>query len=199
MDGQGHNPKGISINDLPKILSLAEKKLQRKLESVDNLLTYQLYPRKKSVKQFYGDPVYDNFCNLRLPYPMKLAWDKNVKINRFKCNKKVRNPLKAIFRDTLQHYGYEKIKELGLDLFAGCVNIRMKRGSKTSMSMHAWGIAVDLDSERNKLSWGKDKAIFAKAAYDKFWQIVESYGATSLGRTYNYDYMHFEFVCPNNK
>ena len=67
------------------------------------------------------------------------------------------------------------------------------RGAKT-WSMHAYGIAVDLDPERNQLKWGRDKAVFARPEYVPFWNIVESEGATSLGRARNYDWMHFQFA-----
>ncbi len=59
--------------------------------------------------------------------------------------------------------------------------------------MHAWGIAVDLDPERNPLRWGRDRASFAASAYEPFWTIVEAAGAPSLGRACNRDWMHFQF------
>jgi hypothetical protein len=64
----------------------------------------------------------------------------------------------------------------------------------TALSMHAWGIAVDLDPINNQLRWGKDRASFARPEYLPFWKIVEAHGATSLGRAKNYDWMHFQFA-----
>jgi len=85
----------------------------------------------------------------------------------------------------------EKIKELRLDLFGGCLNVRKMRGG-SSWSMHSWGIAVDLDPDKNQLTWGKDRASFAKSEYDPFWKIVADEGWTSLGKAENRDWMHFE-------
>ena len=82
---------------------------------------------------------------------------------------------------------------LGLDLFGGCFNYRPMRGG-TALSMHSWGIAYDGDPERNQLRWGRDRAEFAKPAFDPFWAIVEAHGAVSLGRARNYDWMHFQFA-----
>ena len=52
----------------------------------------------------------------------------------------------------------------------------------------------DIDPDNNQLKWGRDRASFAKPVYDKFWNIVENEGWNSLGRTKNYDYMHFSAV-----
>ena len=68
----------------------------------------------------------------------------------------------------------------------------MRGGSRKST--HAWGIAVDLDPENNRLRWGCDRALFARNEYKAFWEIVEDHGATSLGRSANYDWMHFQFA-----
>jgi hypothetical protein len=51
-----------------------------------------------------------------------------------------------------------------------------------------------MNPEQNQLRWGKDRAVFAKPEYDKFWEIVEKHGGVSLGRERNYDWMHFQFI-----
>ena len=66
----------------------------------------------------------------------------------------------------------------------------MRGGS--SWSMHSWGVAVDLDPDRNRLRWNSSKAYLARDEYKPFWKIVESEGWTSLGRERNYDWMHFQ-------
>ena len=142
--------------------------------------------------KFYGE-VGTNQTTLILPYKMKLAWDLNTEISKISCHIKVKDSLERIFQKTLSHYGLEKIKELRLDVFGGCLNVRKMRGG-SSWSMHSWGIAVDLDPDRNQLKWGKDKASFSKPEYDAFWKIVEDEGATSLGRAKNYDWMHWQFA-----
>jgi len=91
----------------------------------------------------------------------------------------------------LAHYGQAEIRRLRLDLFGGCYNYRRMRGG-SAWSTHAWGIALDFDPDRNQLSWGRDKASFAKAEFDKWWEIWENEGWTSLGRTKNYDWMHVQ-------
>lgn len=73
---------------------------------------------------------------------MRLAWERNTTVSTMRCHKLVAEPLLRIFQATLDHYGMEKIRELGLDLYGGCFNNRSIIGGKAT-SMHAWGIAVD--------------------------------------------------------
>jgi lysozyme family protein len=148
------------------------------------------WPLQKDVEKFYGK-VGENQATLITPYKMKLAWDTSTVVSKFSCHEKVHDSLARIFQKTLDEYGEAKIADLKLDYFGGCLNIRKMRGG-SSWSMHSWGIAVDLDPERNQLEMHKDVATFAKADYVPFWRIVESEGWVSLGRSRDYDWMHFQ-------
>lgn len=150
------------------------------------------WPTQREVPQFYGEPGGGQVM-LKLPYPMRLAWNTRQRVDRFSCHEKVHDAMGSIFEQTLAHYGQDGVQSLRLDLFGGCLNVRRMRGGR-AMSMHSWGIAVDLDPERNQLKWGRDRASFAKPDYAKFWEIVEAHGATSLGRARNYDWMHLQFA-----
>lgn len=139
---------------------------------------------------FYGSRG-SSLVKLQLPYPMKLAWDTSTVIQAFSCHQKVHDSAKRVLARVLDHYGLDQIRELRLDWFGGCYNERPIRGG-TRWSMHSWGIAVDFDPNRNKLEWGRDKAVFARPEYEKWWEFWEAEGWVSLGRDRNYDWMHVQ-------
>ena len=128
---------------------------------------------------------------LILPYPMRLAWYISTKVNKIQCHKLVHDQLKAIFEEILQVYGYEKIVELGIDLFGGCFNFRYMRGGNEP-SRHSWGIAIDLDPERNQLKETSATARFARPEYKPMIDIFYKHGFVGLGREENRDWMHFQ-------
>jgi hypothetical protein len=67
---------------------------------------------------------------------MRLSWDIDVLIKLLVTNSR---KLTNVFNDILKEYGYEKIVELGIDLYGGCFN------EVVQISRHSWGIAIDLD------------------------------------------------------
>jgi len=141
----------------------------------------------------YGkpDPNGGYLVSIDLPYPMRLAWDKKTTVNKMRCHKLVANKFKAVFTELLEVYGLEKIQELGIDLFGGCFNLRVMRGG-SEYSRHSWGVAIDLDPERNLLKETSKTARFARPEYKKMIDIFYKHGFVSLGREKNYDWMHFQ-------
>lgn len=152
----------------------------------------QNWPRQRDCQKFFGRPG-QNQTRLALPYPMRLAWDTDTIVRSTLCHEKVHDAAGRVLSRALDYYGETEIKSLGLDLFGGCLNVRKMRGG-SAWSMHSWGIAFDFDPARNQLRWGKDKATFAKPAYDKWFDLWEEEGAISLGRARNYDWMHVQFA-----
>lgn len=147
--------------------------------------------------KIYGQPNQEGsyLVTIKLPYPMRLAWDLNTTVTRMRCHEKVADEFQAIFCDILNHYGLEKIKELGIDLFGGCFAFRKMRGG-SDYSRHSWGVAIDLDPARNKLKETKRTARFARPEYKPMIDIFYKHGFESLGREKDYDWMHFQV---NNK
>lgn len=150
------------------------------------------WPRQADVPTFFGKAG-SNQATLALPFPMRLAWEPTTNVFRTSCHAKVLEPMQRLWKRTLDHYGYDELKRLRLDMFGGCLNVRKMRGG-SAMSMHSWGIAMDIDPDRNQLKWGRDKAQLDDAPYEPFWKIVEDEGALSLGRARNWDWMHFQFA-----
>ena len=128
---------------------------------------------------------------IKLPYPMRIAWDLDSSVNTMMCHKLVADNFTAVFNELLSVYGYDKIKELGIDLFGGCFNYRKMRGG-TALSMHSWGIAIDISPLANGLKTPFNKALFSKPEYAKMHEIFEKHGFINLGKTKGYDAMHWE-------
>ncbi len=142
----------------------------------------------------YGKPTQDGkayLVTIKLPYPMRLAWDKNTVITKMRCHRLVADKFSAVFAEILTAYGMKKIVELGIDLYGGCFNFRAMRGG-SDYSRHSWAVAIDLDPERNQLKETSASARFARPEYKVMIDIFYKHGFESLGREKNYDWMHFQ-------
>lgn len=131
---------------------------------------------------------------ITLPFKMRIAWDRKSCATRIQCHKLIADKLLAVFNDLLAHYGYDEIVRLGIDLYGGCFNYRLMRGSTTTLSRHSWGTAIDLDPDRNLLHETSKTARFARPEYKPMIDIFYKHGFISLGRERNYDWMHFEIA-----
>jgi hypothetical protein len=148
----------------------------------------------QQITKKYGTPNETGngyLVKIQLPYPMRLAWDTDTVVNSMMCHKLVAKNFLDVFNEIQRVYGYDKIKELGIDLFGGCFNYRKMRGGN-SWSTHSWGIAIDLDPARNLLKETSKTARFARPEYKAMIDIFYKHGFESLGREKNYDWMHFQ-------
>lgn len=125
------------------------------------------------------------------PYPLKLDYDLDTYTNRFSAHNSLVSRIEAAMHDILDHYGLDKIQKLGLDRFGGCLNVRLKRGG-TTPSTHSWGAAIDWFPSKNALKQTRTSALFAREDYKAFMDIWEAHGFMSLGRCFNFDWMHVQ-------
>jgi len=163
----------------------------------------------KEVMDHYGDPADpSNITLIETPYPMRIAWDTRKQIRKLQCHKKAVLPLLNVFNDLQSAYGYQDLKNLGIDLFGGMYNFRPQRGLEnkyqlalkkkdyikayTYLSRHSWGTAIDLDPARNQLKTKAPKAQFSRPEYKQMIDIFYSRGFISYGVERNNDWMHFE-------
>jgi hypothetical protein len=91
----------------------------------------------------YGDPTLEKWMVL---------WDVPTELEigmipkKIYCNKDMIKPLSQAFKNLIDT---GKVNEL--KTWDGCFNIRKKRGL-TSMSLHSWGIAIDVNAAWNQLN-----------------------------------------------
>ena len=148
------------------------------------------------IVKIYGQPGdTKNFTTINLPYPMRIAWDTKVVVNKLTCHKLIADKLVLVFKEILDTYGLAKIQSLGIDLFGGCYNFRKMRGGN-EWSIHSWAAAIDLDPARNGLKQTSKTAQFAKPEYKPMIDIFYKHGFYSLGVEKNYDWMHFQSIKP---
>lgn len=152
-----------------------------------------VWPLQRDVERVFGPPAGPDasagVCHL--PFPFRLAWNLDETVNTFACHRLVATYFSSLFRDVADYYGRDAMTDLRLDVFSGCYSPRKMQGGDR-WSMHAWGIAVDIDDSRNRLRQDATTASLAGDVYRPFWDLVESYGFTSLGRERNFDWMHFQ-------
>jgi hypothetical protein len=150
------------------------------------------WPRQAgtSMDKFFGDKG-ANQGMLTLPFPMRIAWDKDQTITRMKLNEKVIESAGRVFEKIASRFDARERERFGMDLFGGSLAIRQMRGG-TDWSVHSWGCAIDFDPERNQLRWTKRKATLASPECTDFWEFWEEEGWLSLGRARDYDWMHVQ-------
>lgn len=107
-----------------------------------------------------------------------------------KCHALLIGRLTAALAEIYVTLGEAEYRRQGWNVYGGCHNYREKRGGST-LSTHAWGIAIDLCPNENPLA--SSKTTFSPAAVD----IMERWGFLSGGRAWNRDWMHFQAAIPS--
>lgn len=159
--------------------------------------------------KYYGDPGDpDNHITITCPYPMRIEWTPNKTTTRVAVHKKVAPHLSQIFLDLLNFYGYERLRQLDIDLFGGLGNFRPQRGLEkkyeaaikaknftlaiTYLSRHSWWCAIDLSTAKNGLKTKWKAAQFSKPEYKPMVDIFHKNYFIGYGPERNFDAMHWE-------
>lgn len=151
------------------------------------------WPTQKEVrsgKSMFGAPGSTKLVRIVPPYP--LYFD-GGRVSAIAVHELIADHVLAALQEVLDAYGLDKIRALGLDKYGGCYNYR-KTTSGSSLSMHAWGIALDFAPEENAYNTPAPQASLSKPECALWWQIWERHGAVSLGRAVNKDWMHLQFA-----
>jgi hypothetical protein len=151
---------------------------------------------------FYGNPDTNsdgqpdkaweaaNLVRITPPYRMVLAWDPKRMVSTILVHRKCSDSLLRILTAIKAHYGTQAaIDAARMHLFGGVYNFRLMRGG-SSLSIHSWGAAIDLDPERNGLGvkYNPAKGMMPAPVIAAF----EAEGWTWGGRWKRGDAMHFQ-------
>ncbi|WP_338663716.1 M15 family metallopeptidase [Pararoseomonas sp. SCSIO 73927] len=113
----------------------------------------------------------DNIIAIPAPWTMVAAWDPKLPIRKIRVHWRVAESLQRVFASILSGYGgsTDRIIAARLHLYGGAYNFRLIRGG-SSLSMHAYGAAIDLDPERNGLGkpWKPDSGMMARPVVEAF-------------------------------
>lgn len=166
-------------------------------------------PTFEELSEFYGsfdlDPdsgkptdewEMSHLVTIPIPFPMRLAWEPESLTGKIYCHLRIGSTLQKILQDIFDFYDHD-IKALqndGVDLYGGCYNFRSVRGGR-SLSLHAWGAAVDLSPDANPLgkAWEPDAGMIPMDVV----RIFKNHGVAWGGDFSRPDPMHFEFVTRN--
>lgn len=124
----------------------------------------------------------DYMSRARLPFGIPLSWDKTKKVKRLYCHKE----LIDIFEDLFANIERKRLKGKIIS-YGGCFNYRTKRSSG-KLSTHSWGIAIDLNTETNRMGTAGD---MDQRLVELFGQFGFVWGGDWTGK-YK-DPMHFQF------
>lgn len=158
------------------------------------IVTPPVWPTQAEVRQgrsIFGKPGNEaELLSLAPPYPLYYEGKKvsSIRVHRLICRH-----VQAALEEVLAHYGLSEIHRLGLDKYGGSYNYRACSGGN-SLSMHAWGIALDFSPAENALNCKAPRATLSHEDCRRWWEIWESHGATSMGRERDYDWMHLQFA-----
>lgn len=116
---------------------------------------------RAAMNAYYGNPDQNanglpdrdwedaNLVAITPPYPMTLAWDVRKPVRTIRVHKRCAESLTRALAAIKAHYGSKTaIEKARMHLYGGCYTFRLMRGG-SSLSIHSWGAAIDLDPERN--------------------------------------------------
>lgn len=160
------------------------------------------WPKQSAMSSFYGDPDTNddgrpdaawesaNLVRITPPYRLVLAWDTKRALSTILVHKKCADSLLRVLTAIKAHYKtQEAIDAARMHLFGGVYNFRLMRGG-SSLSIHSWGAAIDLDPERNGLGvkYNAAKGMMPAPVIAAF----EAEGWTWGGKWSRPDAMHFQ-------
>jgi hypothetical protein len=160
----------------------------------------ELFPHEDTVNlnKFFGDPrgsngqvskkwYAENIVKWTPPYPIFYSDGKRTPLKTMLLHKKVVDVYTAAYTEVKEHFTPADIKELHLDISGGTFNYRLMRGG-SRLSVHAYGIAIDMDPARNPFPKKWAEGMINR----EFCNILMKHGIWWRGINGDTDAMHFQ-------
>lgn len=160
------------------------------------IVTRDSLPRQADCPTFYGKPgpeIEAQLVMAVLPFDLRLDWDLTQRTRRVRLHRKCAPHFVAAMTAVQAFYSGGRMRDLGIDRFAGGYAHRTMRGG-SSWSMHAYGCAVDFYAGPNGLKVRCPDALFCKPDYKPFLDIMERHGWLPALRLWGADAMHFQMA-----
>ncbi|MGR3463609.1 M15 family metallopeptidase [Limimaricola sp.] len=152
-------------------------------------------PRQRDCPAFYGQPgtteIERRMTYAEPPFALRLDWALGQPVRRLRVHELCAPSLVAALVAVEAEYGIDRMRELGIDRYAGGYNPRRMRAG-SAWSMHAYGCAVDFYAAPNALRTRAPAALFSGPDYTLFLDIMEAHGWLNGGRLWGTDFMHFQ-------
>lgn len=117
-----------------------------------------------------------------LPEPLPLSWDPSRRVSTIRCHVLIASQFQETFQSIHDAGFWPAVHDYG-----GCYAFRVQRGSSTKLSLHAWGLAIDLNTRTSpRGSRGGMSADLVR--------IFEEHGFVWGGHFETPDEMHFQFA-----
>lgn len=92
----------------------------------------------------FGEPgENDNFIKKPFPFSLYLNGQKGMPCINFYGHRNIANQVITAYKEIMDFFGIDFIRENGLDNYGGCYNHRQSRTGK-GLSVHSWGLAIDV-------------------------------------------------------
>lgn len=133
----------------------------------------------------YGDPTLErSMILMEVPGLLRL----NVLPDKIYCNEDFMDPFLKALENLVDGWCWEELKT-----YDGVFNIRKSRGLN-QMSLHSWGVAIDLNAKDNPLNMSRERCIEAglNPFSDNFVACFKDAGFDWGGDWKRADGMHFQ-------
>lgn len=151
-------------------------------------------PRQRDVATVYGTPgdqIKSRLVMIKLPFKLRIDYNLRQSTNKIRVHRDCAPQLEKALIEVHAQYGPDRMKELGIDRYAGAYNHRKMRGG-SKWSMHAYGCAIDFFHGPNGLRTKCPDALFCGPEYKDFLDIMEDNEWLPAIRLWGKDAMHFQ-------